>query len=163
MTQFRKGAFKKMVKIRSAQANEYDILTNIATKSEAYWGYDSNYMNRFKSIYNVSEEFINNNPTIIIEDDENIVGFYCVINNWSGASLEYFFIEPKYIGNGYGKLLWNDLIQNCKNLGIKEFNIVTSPQAKEFYVKMGAIPCGEVESLLKKGRIIPQLIYSVES
>ncbi len=151
-----------MVNLRSARADEYDILTDIATKSEAYWGYDSDYMNKFRSIYNVSEEFINNNPTIIIEKDDDIVGFYGVINDSSEVSLEYFFIEPKYIGNGYGKLLWNYLIRDCKNIGIKEFSIITSPQAKEFYIKMGAIPCGEVESILKKGRIIPRLIYTVE-
>lgn len=41
-------------------------------------------MNKFKSIYNVSEEFINNNPTVIIEEDDNIVGFYGVVNEESG-------------------------------------------------------------------------------
>lgn len=107
-----------MVNIRGAKTGEYSILSDIAFKSEAYWGYDSDYMNNFKSIYSVSKEFINNNPTVVIED--------------------------------------------CEDLGIKEFNIVTSPQAKEFYVKMGAIPCGEIESLLKKGRIIPQLVYIIE-
>jgi len=76
--------------------------------------------------------------------------------------LEYLFIEPRYIGKGYGRLLWDHLAENCKSFGIKEFKLVTSPQAKEFYIKMGAIPFGEVESLLKKGRIIPQLIYTVE-
>ncbi|MHB8062230.1 MAG: GNAT family N-acetyltransferase [Ruminiclostridium sp.] len=151
-----------MIDIRSAKAAEYDILSDIAVKSEAYWEYDSDYMNKFKSIYNVSEEFINNNPTVIIEDDENIIGFYGVLIERSETSLEYFFIEPKYIGMGYGKLLWNNLVKHCKKLSIKEFNIVTSPQAKEFYVKMGAMPYGEVESLLKKGRIIPRLLYRVE-
>lgn len=147
--------------IRNAIANEYKILTDIAIKSEAYWGYDSDYMDKFKSIYKVSEEFINNNPTVIIEEDENIIGFYGVLIEKNETSLEYFFIEPKYIGLGYGKILWSYLVKDCKNLGIKEFSIVTSPQAKEFYVKMGAIPYGEIESLLKKGRIIPQLIYTI--
>lgn len=151
-----------MVNIRNAKANEYNVLTNIATKSEAYWGYDSDYMGKFKSIYSVSEEFIRNNPTVIIEENENIIGFYGVLTKNGEVSLEYFFIEPKYIGTGYGKLLWNYLIKDCRNLDIKAFNIVTSPQAKEFYIKMGAMQCGEVESLLRKGRIIPQLIYLVE-
>ncbi|ARC83771.1 acetyltransferase family protein [Clostridium argentinense CDC 2741] len=151
-----------MLNIRRAKVDEYEMLTDIAIKSEAYWGYDSNYMDKFKSIYNVSEEFIKNNSTVLIEEDNSIVGFYGLICKDNEISLEYFFIEPKYIGKGYGKLLWNYLVSDCKNLGIKDFDIVTSPQAKEFYVKMGAIPCGEVESLLKKGRIIPQLIYKVE-
>lgn len=151
-----------MLNIRRAKADEYEILTDIAIKSEAYWGYDSDYMEKFKSIYNVSEEFIKNNPTVLIEEDNSIIGFYSLICKDNETSLEYFFIEPKHIGKGYGKLLWSYLVSDCKNLGIKDFDIVTSPQAKEFYVKMGAIPCGEVESLLKKGRIIPQLIYTVE-
>lgn len=151
-----------MVNIRYAKVDEYEILTDIAIKSEAYWGYDSDYMDKFKSIYNVSEEFIKNNPTVLIEEDNSVIGFYGLICKNNETSLEYFFIEPKYIGKGYGKLLWNYLVSDCKNLGIENFDIVTSPQAKEFYVKMGAIPCGEVESLLKRGRIIPQLIYRVE-
>lgn len=151
-----------MLNIRKAKVEEHDILTNLATKSEAYWGYDLDYMEKFKSIYNVSEEFINNNSTVIIEEDDNIIGFYGLINKSNGTTLEYFFIEPNYIGKGYGKSLWNHLIMDCKSLGIKKISIVTSPQAKEFYIKMGATQCGEVESFLKKGRIIPQLVYAVQ-
>ncbi len=60
--------------------------------------------------------------------------------------------------NYYGTIL----VEYCRIIGIKEFSIVTSPQAQEFYVKMGAVTCGEEESLLKKGRIIPKLIYTVD-
>lgn len=151
-----------MMNIRSARMDEAVALTDIAARSETYWGYDSDYMEKFRLIYKVTEEFIIKNPTFIIEEDNNIIGFYAVLTENDITSLEYFFIEPEYIGQGYGKLLWNHLINNCKTIGIKEFNIVTSPQAKDFYVKMGAVTCGEVESLLKKGRIIPQLIYTVE-
>lgn len=47
-------------------------------------------------------------------------------------------------------------------LGIKQIEIVTSPEAKEFYIKMGAIEVGIVESIVKKGRIIPKLLYNLE-
>jgi N-acetylglutamate synthase-like GNAT family acetyltransferase len=151
-----------MVSIRRAKVDEAEALTNIAIKSEAYWGYDDEYMEKFKSVYKVTEEFLNNNPTFVIEKDGDITGFYGVLTEDYETSLEYFFIEPKYIGHGYGKLLWKHLIENCKNLGLKEFSIITSPQAKDFYVKMGAILCGEVESLFKKGRMIPLLIYTLE-
>ncbi len=150
------------VKIRDAKENEHNILMELAYKSEAYWGYDLDYMNKFRSTYSVSEQFINSNPTIILEEDDNIIGFYSVIVDKSETSLEYFYIDPKYIGKGYGKTLWNYLIEDCRNRGIKEFSLVTSPQAKEFYIRMGAFICGEVESLLKKGRIIPKLNYIIE-
>jgi len=44
------------------------------------------------------------------------------------------------------------MVANCRKLGVDEFVIITSPQAKEFYTKMGAIQTGEIESLLKKER-----------
>ena len=152
-----------MLNVRLTKPYEYEVLTDIAIKSEAYWGNDSDYMEKFKRVYKVTEEFISNNPTFVIQEDDSIVGFYSVLIDDSEVSLEYFFIEPQSIGRGYGKLIWNHLINTCRDLSIKEFVIVTSPQAKEFYIKMGAIPFGEVESLLKKGRIIPRLIYAVNS
>ncbi|MHB8074430.1 GNAT family N-acetyltransferase [Desulfosporosinus fructosivorans] len=151
-----------MLSMRRAKPYEYEILTDIAIKSEAYWGMDSDYMEKFKSVYKVTEEFISNNPTFVIEEDDSVVGFYGILIDDRETSLEYLFIEPKSIGRGYGKLLWNHLVNTCKYIRIKELVIVTSPQAKEFYLKMGAIFFGEVESLLQKGRIIPRLIYSLQ-
>lgn len=150
-----------MISINLAYSCDCEELTNLATRSEAYWGYDSNYMDRFKEIYKVDKEFIKNNPTYIIKENEDIVGFYGILVSEKENSLEYFFIEPKRIGKGYGRLLWNHAIDICRKLNIKEFEIVTSPQAKEFYIKMGAKLQGEVESLVAKGRIIPRLAYKV--
>lgn len=151
-----------MNNFRNASAAEADILTEIAYRSEAYWGYDTEYMEKFREFYSVTQDFINRNPTVVIEGNNKPIGFYGILMEQEDEiSLEYFFIEPEYIGHGYGKLLWNHLIEHCRNLGIRELDIVTSPQAKDFYVKMGAVHCGELESLLKKGRIIPKLIYKV--
>lgn len=151
-----------MFNIRRAMALDSQILSDIAHNSEAYWGYDFEYMERFRSVYQVTEDFINRNETYILKNQNRIVGFYGLVENEQVNSLEYFFIEPKSIGQGYGKLLWKHLLDfTCKNLRINEFEIITSPQAKEFYIKLGAVCLGEVESLLKKGRRIPRLIYKV--
>lgn len=151
-----------MINIRCANPEDSKSLTELAIRSEAYWGYDDNFMDKFKTLYKVSEEFIINNPTYIMEEDGEIIGFYSILIEESQRSLEYFFIEPKFIGKGYGKLLWQHVIKSCDTLKIKEFIIVTSPQAQAFYTKLGAKLQGEVESLVAKGRMIPQLIYSME-
>jgi ribosomal protein S18 acetylase RimI-like enzyme len=152
-----------MLSIRRATACEWQLLSDIAYKSEAYWGYEFDYMEKFKSLYKVTGDFISNNQAYVIEDHNSVVGFYGLLVNGKVISLEYFFIEPQSIGRGYGKLLWNHLVNTtCKNLGIYEFVIVTSPQAKNFYIKLGAIFLREVESLLKKGRMIPQLLYKAQ-
>ncbi|WP_346917557.1 GNAT family N-acetyltransferase [Clostridium sp.] len=151
-----------MINIRRAKVGEANILTNIAINSEAYWGYDEEYMESFKDTYGVSENYISNYPTFLIEDNQIIIGFYSFLMNAGETELEYFFINPDYIGKGYGKLLWNHAIENANSLNIKEFEIVTSPEAIDFYIKMGAVKIGEVESLVRVERKIPRLIYMVE-
>lgn len=153
-----------MLNIRRATACEWQLLSDISYKSEAYWGYEFDYMEKFRSLYQVTEDFVLNNQTYVIEDHNSVAGFYGLLVNEKVISLEYFFIEPQSIGRGYGKLLWNHLVDiTCKDLRIHEFVIVTSPQAKDFYIKLGAKFLGEVESILKKGRMIPQLFYKVHN
>lgn len=153
---------RTMTNIRRAKVCDSETLTNIAIKSEAYWGYDSDFMERFKKAYKITEDFISNNPTFVIREDENVVGFYGVIIAEDETSLEYLFIEPKSIGKGYGKALWNHMINTCKKLDVKKIEIVSGPQAKGFYTKLGAVPAGEVASLVIKGRKVPRLIYTME-
>jgi len=153
-----------MVNIRRAAAHDARVLSDIAYHSEAYWGYDPEYMENFRSLYRVTEEFISHNRTYVLEEQNRILGFYGLAARGTVNSLEYFFIEPQSIGRGYGKVLWEHLLDfTCRPSGIKEFEIVTSPQAKEFYTKLGAVWLGEVESLLKKGRMIPRLMYGLPS
>jgi len=115
-------------------------------------------MDRFKKIYLITEEFILNNPTYILKDGEIIIGFYGLLLS-DEVSLEYLFIEPMYIGKGYGKMLWNHALEECKKLCIREFTIITSPDARGFYLKLGATIYNQVDSLISKGNKTPKLIY----
>lgn len=153
-----------MVNIRRAAVQDVRVLSDIAYHSEAYWGYDPEYMENFRSLYRVTEKFIRHNRTYVLENQNRILGFYGLAAGGPVNSLEYFFIEPQNIGRGYGKLLWEHLLEfTCQSAGIKEFEIVTSPQAQAFYTRLGAVCLGEVESLLKKGRMIPRLVYGLPS
>lgn len=149
-----------MYHIHAAEGYEASELSRIAIESESFWGYDSDFMEKFKNSYQVTEEFIKKNPTFILHENGRIIGFYALLIYHKGSTLEFFYIKPQYIGKGYGKKMWNHLTNYCKENSINDFTLVTSPQAKEFYEKMGAIPIGEVESLLKKGRKIPILKYN---
>ncbi|OGO77085.1 MAG: GNAT family N-acetyltransferase [Clostridiales bacterium GWB2_37_7] len=151
-----------MANIRQAKSCESETLTRIAIESEAYWGYDKDFMKKFKSIYKITEDFISDSPTFVVEEDGRILGFYGILNKEKETSLEYLYIEPKSIGKGYGKLLWNHIIKICKENGVNKIELVTSPQAVEFYTKMGAMQTGEVESLVIQGRIIPKLVYIID-
>ncbi len=150
-----------MLAIREAQPFEADILTDIAVRSESYWGYDPDFMNNFKLKYKVTEQFIEENPTYVIEKDGRIIGFYGMINHNNETELEYLYVEPEHIGKGIGKLLWDHFVNRCRQDGIERITLVTSPQAVGFYTKQGAVQTGEVESLVRKGRMVPKLVYDI--
>ena len=150
-----------MINIVSASPKDANLLASLEIKSESYWGYSSDFMDRFKEIYLITEEFILNNPTYILKNSEIIIGFYGILLNHDEVSLEYLFIEPTYIGKGYGKMLWDHALEEFKKLGIREFTIITSPDAREFYLRLGATVYSQVDSLISKGNKTPKLIFSL--
>lgn len=64
-----------MCHIRIAEKNDVDVLNKIAYESEAYWGYDLEYMKRFEEIYRVTEDYIRVNPTFILLMEIQFSGF----------------------------------------------------------------------------------------
>lgn len=152
-----------MNKIRRASSKDAKLLADLEIRSESYWGYDSNFMDRFKEIYLITEEFILNHPTYVLKSNKEIIGFYGLLQKNDITSLEYLFIEPMYIGKGYGKVLWNHALEECKKLGIREFTIITSPDARGFYLKLGATIYNQVDSQISKGKKTPILIYRLNN
>lgn len=147
--------------IVTASPEDALLLADLEIRSESYWGYDSHFMDKFKELYLVTEDFIKNNPTYVLKEKDTIIGFYGILLDDIEASLEYLFIEPKYIGKGYGKILWNHALEECQKLGISEFTIITSPDARGFYLRLGARIYKQVESLISKGNTTPKLIYTL--
>lgn len=152
-----------MLEIRQAKSSEAALLTDIAARGESYWGVDPDFVENFTAIYRITENFINDNPTYVIEEEGKIIGFYGLSTKKEQKELEYLYIEPEYIGKGYGRHLWNHMIDYCKGNGIDNIVFVANPQAVGFYTKLGAVEIGLVESLVRKGRMVPKLKYNVQS
>lgn len=101
-SKFRTGALMKSDeidilyhdKIKKVAAKFFDAIINNETANPSF------FMENFKSIYKVTEEFISDNPTFVVEEDESIIGFYGILNGDKEASLEYLYVEPKSIGKG---------------------------------------------------------------
>lgn len=141
--------------IRPATPDEGEVLSQLAARSEAYWGYDEAFMARFRELYRITETFIAANPTFVMVESDQILGFFSLIRESTPVTLEYFYIDPSMIGKGYGKQMWQHLILQCQTLGIESLEWVTSPQAKEFYLRMGAVQTGESKSMIND-RMLPQ-------
>ena len=54
------------------------------------------------------------------------------------------------------------LVDQCIQMNIIKLTLVTSPRAKAFYIKMGAVQIDKVDSIVTKERKIPKLIYRIK-
>lgn len=149
-----------MHSIVAAIPDDIDLLANLEIRSESYWGYSESFMERFKKEYLITRDFIENNPTFILKEGKQVLGFYGLLID-KNSSLEFLFVEPEYIGKGYGKVLWNHALEECVRNGVTEFTIITSPEARGFYLRLGAYIFKEVDSLISEGNKTPILIYNL--
>ncbi|MBP3967958.1 GNAT family N-acetyltransferase [Bacillus sp. WL1] len=147
------------MKIREALLSEGNELSELALHSKATWNYSEEFLLACKEDLTITDEYIKNNFVYVLENDNTMIGFFSFLRN--DKSLDFLYIHPRYKGNGYGKVMWKFVIEQAKELGIKSFTIDSDPNAKGFYLKMGAKLIGETPSTVFKNRLLPLLKYDV--
>ncbi|AJG61307.1 GNAT family N-acetyltransferase [Bacillus cereus] len=147
------------MKIRNALLSEANELSELALHSKATWNYSQAFILACKEDLTITDEYIKNNFVYVLENDNTMIGFFSFLRNEN--ALDFLYIHPRYKGKGYGKILWEYVIQQANELGIKSFTIDSDPNAKGFYLKMGAKLIGETPSTVFEDRLLPLLKYDV--
>jgi len=142
--------------IRKAKLSESKLLTSLALRSKAYWGYPKEFISACRQELTYSQQDIQNNPFYVAEINHRVIGFFVlVILSDSEIELEALFIEPAYINQGYGRQLINQAKLVASELGSKVILIQGDPHAKNFYLRVGGKLIGERESTSIPGRYLP--------
>ncbi|MCW1238483.1 GNAT family N-acetyltransferase [Bacillus pretiosus] len=147
------------MKIRNALLSEANELSELALHSKATWNYSEEFLLVCKEDLTITDEYIKNNFVYVLENDNTMIGFFSFLRN--DKALDFLYIHPRYKGNEYGKIMWNFVIEKANELGIKSFTIDSDPNAKGFYLKMGAKLIGETPSTVFEDRLLPLLQYDV--
>ncbi|MEZ2364725.1 GNAT family N-acetyltransferase [Bacillus cereus] len=147
------------MKIREALLSEANELSELALQSKATWDYSEEFIFACKEDLTITEEYIKKNFVYVLENDNAKIGFFSFLRN--DKALDFLYIHPDYKGKGYGKILWEYVIEKVNELGLKSFTIDSDPNAKGYYLKMGAQLIGETPSTVFKGRLLPLLKYDV--
>ncbi|EJS55399.1 GNAT family N-acetyltransferase [Bacillus nitratireducens] len=147
------------MRIRKALLSEANELSELALYSKATWNYSEEFILACKEDLTITEEYIKNNFVYVLENDNTKIGFFSFLRN--DNALDFLYMHPRYRGKGYGKILWEFVIEQAEGLGIKSFTIDSDPNAKGFYLKMGAKLIGETPSTVCKDRLLPLLKYDV--
>lgn len=97
----------------------------------------------------------------VCEAEGRIAGFYALeILDSTDAELEALFVEPEFIGRGFGRTLIEHAKIRAAALGIRRLTIQGDPNAQSFYEAAGGVRDGQRESGSIPGRFLP--IFRVE-
>ena len=136
------------------------LLTETAMISKKTWGYSDDLMTLWKPDLEVSCEYILKNKVVKVFDRDKFVGFFglkLIENNQ--VELDNLWFRPGCINKGYGRLVFQHIVNYLKLNGHKKFELVAEPNAKGFYDKMGGKVTGQFQSKVS-GRFLD--IYEYE-
>jgi GNAT superfamily N-acetyltransferase len=151
----------KVITVRSAKPFEADFLTELALRSKAHWGYDSQFIEDCRADLTIKAEDITSLPFYVLCEDENIRGFYSLAQWDEDVELVHLFIEPTFIGKGAGKRLFHHAVETAQQLGYKKIMIQSDPFAENFYQAMGAVRIGKISSSIREGRELPLMEFNL--
>ncbi|MDH3323686.1 MAG: GNAT family N-acetyltransferase [Flavobacteriaceae bacterium] len=136
--------------IEKAKKIDAEKLTALTIRSKSYWDYSSEQMKVWKDELTISSDYIDCNEVYILKDKKAFIGYYAfIILNDKKVKLDNIFIEPKYIGKGYGKHLMNNFMNQIKLNGFEKIELDSDPNAVDFYKKFGFKVVGQLASSIK--------------
>ena len=134
------------VRIRPAEPEEAELLSDVAWRSKEYWEYPVDMMSHFRDFLTITDDFIEKNPTYLAENEETgeIIGFYSIelLDDFKWW-IRHLWVVPERIGTGVGGELFLHACEIAETVGADELNIIADPNVDEFYLHMGAEKVGE--------------------
>ncbi len=152
----------KISMITKAKPQDAPIISDIAMRSKAYWGYDEVFMTQVKAELTYCAEDIQQHLTFIATKESVIIGFYQLIHvDEKTVELDALFIELDYIGQGMGNQLFDHAADSARQQGYQTMSLQSEPYAEDFYIKKGCVKTGEQPSLSIPGRVLPAMIFNL--
>jgi N-acetylglutamate synthase-like GNAT family acetyltransferase len=142
--------------IEKTEKKDAQILTDLTMRSKSYWDYSAEQIMSWKDDLTITAAYIDKNEVYKLTNKDNIIiGFYSYIFlNAAVIKLDNLFIDPTYIGNGFGTLLMNDFLKRIKSLQFEKVTLDADPNAERFYHKFGFKTVGKLKSTIEN-RFLP--------
>lgn len=147
--------------IRRAKPFEAGLLTELALRSKAHWGYDAAFMARCRVALTVDPAEVRRQPYYVAERNGTILGFYGFEPEGDAIGLSRFFVEPEEIGGGVGRALMEHAKASARRNGHRTLIAIADPNAAKFYERLGGQPAGSAPSEIDPTRPLPILRFDL--
>jgi GNAT superfamily N-acetyltransferase len=150
--------------IRRARQEETSLLSDLALRSKAHWGYSEEFMELCRDELCISASYLEQHASFVLEADRQVVGFATLEHlTASRVELGHLFVDPASIGFGFGRTLVAHVIEEARQRGYRIMEIQADPHAEAFYTATGARRIGVKESASVPGRELPLMEIDLTS
>jgi GNAT superfamily N-acetyltransferase len=145
--------------LRTATADDAHVISELALRSKAHWGYSPEFMQACQQeLTHTPEQILHVDSFYVVAEtqDRAVVGFYALQRQCAGLfELDALFVEPEFIGRGIGRQLVEHALGEARRRGGLRLQIQGDPHAQSFYLTMGGRRIGERKSGSIAGRMLP--------
>src|SRR5215211_4619260 len=104
--------------IRRVRPAEAGVLSGLALRSKAHWGYDADFLAACRDDLTLSAKDVATSAVYVCDGLSAPLGFYRLVLQDDGvAELDALFVEPAAMGQGVGKRLWRHAVATAEKLG----------------------------------------------
>ena len=142
--------------VRDAHATDGEVLSVLAMRSKAHWGYPDEFLAACREELTYDERYLAAHRVFVVEVGDRVAGF-CTLESLEDAKVELggLFVEPGFIGTGLGRTLMRHALAAARASGARIMVIHGDPNARSFYEASGAVVVGRVPSGSIPGRTLP--------
>ena len=146
----------------TAQKTDCEALTQLMRRAKAHWGYDADLLRSWEAELTIDLQHLDTHRVMCAATQEGIVGFCSLSYVDVRCKMENLFVEPRAIGQGYGRALFAHALQEARDAGTVELWLEADPHARSFYEHMGMRVVGLVPGSAA-GRHLPLMIMPLFS
>ena len=149
--------------IQKATAEDAVRLTQLTIRSKSYWDYTPEQIEKWRDELTITTDYINQNHVFILVDGDDLIGYYSfILVDQILVKLDNFFIDPEFIGMGFGKKLMLCLFAQVKERGMTKITLDSEPNATAFYQKLGFTTIGKLPSSIEN-RYLPIMMIDLKT
>ena len=156
------GVATSTASIRAALLSEIAVLSELAFRSKAHWGYDARFMEACRAELTIAPDAVRAELVFVLDAPATEPGLTGPIGVYTLepmsdtiVELGHLFVEPALIGGGYGTLLLDHARRTARDRGFRTLVIQGDPNAAPFYSARGGRLVGTRPSTSIPGRELP--------
>jgi GNAT superfamily N-acetyltransferase len=152
------------IQIRRASPGEAGVLSDLACRAKAHWGYPAEWLRQWSADLTITPEYVSAHSTFVAVNAGTPVGVCAIELRGGEASLEHVWIAPEFHGRGIGRSLVALALDTAAHAGAARVEVASDPFAEAFYVRLGARRVRDVPAPMPgaPGRALPVLEFVLD-